>query len=94
MILQVLLNILVLLFKLALWLLIAFAVIPFGIFVLLLNIFPDLITYDIWFWVAFATLNVVAYYFLWKPVIWTITTITELCVGNKVAEHSEIRERS
>lgn len=83
----------ILFLKLVLWVVIAFAVIPFGIFVLFLNIFPDLTPNGFWFWAVFASFNVIAYYFLWKPVVWVVTTITESCEGNKVTEHSSFRER-
>lgn len=79
---QVLINIFFFLLKIVVWVGIAFAAIPLGILMLFLSIFPEF-TNDggFWFWVVFIPLNVVAYYFLWKPIVWIVTTITALCEG-------------
>lgn len=77
MLIRLLLNIFALFLKIALWVVITFAVIPLGIFILFLYIFPDL-AHDgsLQFWAVFTILNIVASYFLWKPVHWVVTTIT------------------
>lgn len=85
---QFFLNIFTLFLKIILWGVIAFAVIPLAIFVLLVNIFPDFTSESgFLFWILFASLNIPAYYFLWNSILWTITTITALGEKTQVPEN-------
>ena len=57
----------------------AAAAIPYSILVLFLNLFPEFTEEaGFWFWISFVSLNVVAYFFLWKPIVWTISVISAL----------------
>lgn len=88
---QVLYNFFAGLFKIAVWVFVAFAAIPFSIFVLLLSFFPDFTNEaDFRFWIFFASLNAIAFYFLWKPVVWIVTTITALCEGIKETDQQKL----
>lgn len=79
MLLQTLRRIFSVILKAAVWLVMAGAAIPYFILVLFLNLFPDFThAADPWFWAAFIPLNIIAYYFLWKPILWTIKVITTL----------------
>jgi hypothetical protein len=79
---QVLVNVFFFFLKIVIWIGIALAAIPLAIFTLFMSIFPDF-TSDpgFWFWALFAITNIVAYYFLWKPIVWIVTTITVLFEG-------------
>ena len=79
---QVLLNVFFFLLKIAIWIAIALAAIPLGFFLLFSNFFPDF-TSDagFGFWLCFGIVNIIAYYFLWRPIVWTITGITVLFEG-------------
>lgn len=81
---EALMKIIFFFLKIAIWIAIALAVIPFGIFVLLANIIPE-VAYEggFWFWALFVPLNLVAYYFLWKPIVFVIGAITALCEGTE-----------
>lgn len=83
MLLQVLSNIIVIILKFAIWVVVAVAAIPFGVFMLLKNLFP-LFTQDagFWFWSLFGILTVVVYVILWKPILWIIGTVSVLGTGH------------
>lgn len=88
MLIQLFLNIFSFFLKIVLWLVIGFAAIPFGTYVLFLNIFPNFTSEGgFWFWGIFAPLNMAAFYFLWSPILWTVHTITALFEKNEVPEH-------
>lgn len=81
MLLQVLQDIFFFLFKVGIWIL-TFVVIPLGIFILSLILFPDFShDADLWFWVVFGLLNIIAYYVLWKPILWVIGRLSFLFRG-------------
>lgn len=79
MLMQLLLDVIFFLFKITIWALLAVVIIPLGILILFMNIFPDF-AHDgnFWFWLVFVLFNGVAYYFLWKPILWTVSNITML----------------
>lgn len=79
---EVIIKIFFFFLKIAVWVGVAFAAIPLGILFLFLAIFPDFTNEGgFWFWVVFVPLNLVAYYFLWKPILWIVGGITALCEG-------------
>ena len=80
---QVLLNIILFLLKDLLWVVFAFAAVPFGVFMLLQKMFPVFtLNLDFWFWSVFAILTIVAYVLLWKPILWLVGAISVLGAGN------------
>ena len=65
-------QILSVILRIIIWLVMAAAAIPYSILVLFLNLFPEFTEEaGFWFWISFVSLNVVAYFFLWKPIVWT-----------------------
>ena len=68
---QILLNIIFFILKIALRFIGTLVLIPFGIYWLFLEFFTDFANEgSLWFYSVFAIANLVAYYFLWKPIMW------------------------
>ncbi len=79
---QVLLDIIVFLFKYVLRVVMALAAIPFGIFMLLQKVFPDFcLDPGFWFWSVLSVLTIVGYILLWKPILWVIGALSVLGAG-------------
>ena len=80
---QVLMNIVAVFLKFALWVIFALVAVPFGVFIALLKMFP-IFTNDgsFWYWTVFSILIVIAYVILWKPILWIVGTISALGAGN------------
>ena len=80
---QVLMNIVAVFLKFALWVIFALVAVPFGVFIALLKMFP-IFTNDgsFWYWTVFSILTVIAYIILWKPILWIVGTINALSAGN------------
>ena len=71
---EIISNIIIFILKFILWILIAFAAVPFGIFMLLFKLFP-VFSHDagFWYWSVFGILTVIAYIILWKPIVWIVS---------------------
>ena len=81
---QVLLNIIVFLLRMALWIIMALVVIPFGIYMFLLDQFPTFVlTYGFGFWTVFSILTIIAYVILWKPILWVVGVVGILGAGQE-----------
>ena len=81
---QVLLNIIVFLLRMALWIIMALVVIPFGIYMLLLDQFPTFVlAYGFGFWSVFSILTIIAYVILWKPILWVVGVVGILGAGQE-----------
>jgi hypothetical protein len=81
---QVLLNIIVFLLRMALWIIMALVVIPFGIYMLLLDQFPTFVlAYGFGFWSVFFILIIIAYVILWKPILWVVGVVGILGAGQE-----------
>ncbi|SHG44676.1 hypothetical protein SAMN05444372_10632 [Flavobacterium micromati] len=80
---QVLMNIIAVFLKFAMWVLFAVVAVPYGVFIVLWKLFP-VFTNDgsFWFWSVFAVLTIIAYVILWKPILWIVGTINALGAGN------------
>jgi hypothetical protein len=79
---QLLLNVVAFLLKLALWILIAIVAIPMLIYGSFQRLFP-LFVHDasVWFWISFGIVTLLAYYILWKPILWLIGCLGILSAG-------------
>lgn len=76
---EILLNILAFFIKVAFRVLVAFLAIPFGVFMLLHKLFP-VFSQDasFWFWSVFGILTIIAYFLLWKPILWIVGGLSVL----------------
>ena len=79
---QVLLNVIIFFIKIAVWILFALVLVPTGIFMLMQNMFP-IFTQDasFWFWIVFAIITIIAYFILWKPIVWIVGVVSVLGAG-------------
>jgi hypothetical protein len=81
---QLLLDVIAFLIKILLWVVVAVAAIPVGIFYLLNEVFP-VFTHDggFWFWAVLGTLSLAGFIVLWKPILWVSATMQALLLGSE-----------
>lgn len=80
---QVLMNIVAVFLKFAIWVVLALVAVPYGVFIVLWKTFPTFTTDgSFWFWSVFSILTIIAYVILWKPLLWIVGTISALGAGN------------
>jgi len=79
---QLILDIIVFILKMVLWVVMGLVAIPFGIYMLLQHLLP-IFTHEasFWFWALFAACTLVAYYVLWKPLLWIVGVVSVLGAG-------------
>lgn len=79
---QLILNIIVFFLKIAMWIGLAVLAIPAGIYALMKNFFPIFVQdASAWFWIIFSIIVFVAYFVLWKPIVWLVGGISVLSAG-------------
>lgn len=68
---QLLLDFIFFLLKIVLRIVGGLCLVPFGLYMLFLEVFTDFTNGGgFWFWSIFAIVTIVAYYILWKPIVW------------------------
>lgn len=79
---QIILNIIAFFLKIALWIAAGLLVIPFGIYYMLNEFFPAFVNEaNAWFWIVFSILTFVAYFILWKPIVYIAGAVNVLGAG-------------
>lgn len=78
---EVLMNIVVFILKFALRFVLGLLLVPFGVFMGLVKFFPDF-HQGTWWTIVWAVITIVAYYILWKPILWITGLSVILGAGN------------
>lgn len=79
---QIILNIIAFFLKIALWIAAGLLAIPFGIYYMLNEFFPSFVNEaNAWFWIVFSILTFVAYFVLWKPIVYIAGAVNVLGAG-------------
>ena len=79
---QIILNIIAFFLKIALWIAAGLLAIPFAIYYMLNEFFPSFVNEaNAWFWIVFSILTFVAYFILWKPIVYIAGVVNVLGAG-------------
>ena len=79
---EIILNIIAFFLKVALWIAAGLLAIPAGLYYLLYEFFPNFVNEaNAWFWIVFSILTFVAYFILWKPIVYIAGAVNVLGAG-------------
>lgn len=77
-----LLNVIAFLLRYVLRVVVAIALIPVGVYFLLLKMFPEFcLEMDFFYWFVFSAISLTGFVVLWKPILWILGAITALEAG-------------